>query len=142
KLLLPKPKGNDSYDVEYYWIDKPLRSKVRGELKPVRVFVYYDVAARGYALWAINVTPGNKWYDSLLNLLNQPAAFFAEKEIKVVPIKAEDRYAIKHKKREIPLPPWPDRPTSQLFAEAIGISNIVKTADHPLYADFVSGEEL
>src|SRR5262249_20290125 len=142
KLLLHKPKGQDSMEVEHYCVAKALRGKIRGELKSVRVFPYYSTATRRFALWVVNVTPGNHWYESLQELFAQPPEFFRDQEIRIVPDKENDRYRIKHRDRSCDYPRWPERDVGELLGEAIGTAHFIQSADHPLYRDLTSGKEL
>ena len=138
RLLIHKPKP-DGFDVEYYYIAQHLRSPIRGELKDVRVFLYYSFKTDNYALWVINVTIENSWYESLQTLLNQPPEFFSEKAIRV--FSEKPRYRIKHK----PMPgrvEWPTKSTEELFGEALGPERFISTPDHPIYAALVEGVEL
>lgn len=140
RMLLHKPKA-DGMDVDYYYVDPALRGPIRDELKDVRVFVYYSFTTRAHALWIVNVTLENTWYESVAAFLQKPADFFAENAIKVMSDKGNSRYRVRFK----PLPAhvaWPAKATSQLLGEAIGPSRFITTPDHPLYLDLTEGTEL
>src|SRR5262249_1178855 len=97
KLLLHKPKGPDSLDTDYYFVAKPLRARIGDELKPVRVSLFWSVQTRTHALWIVNVTPDNKWYDSLQDkLFRQPAEFFRQYEVRVFSDRDRGCYRVKH----------------------------------------------
>ncbi len=140
RMLLHKPKA-DGIEVEHYYVAQGLRGPIREELKDVRVFIFYSYTTRTHALWIVNVTLENSWYESLVPLFQQPAEFFAEHAIRVVSDKGNSRYRVKFK----PTPArvvWPAKPTEQLLGEAIGASRFITTPDHPLYLDLVEGVEL
>lgn len=140
RMLLHKPKA-DGMDVDYYYVDPALRGPIRDELKDVRVFVYYSFTTRAHALWIVNVTLENTWYESVAAFLQKPADFFAKNAIKVMSDKDNSRYRVRFK----PLPAhvaWPAMSTSQLLGEAIGPSRFITTPDHPLYLDLTEGTEL
>jgi hypothetical protein len=139
-LLLHKPKA-DGFDVEHHFIDKRLRPAIREELKGVEIFVYYSFTMRAHALWIINVTPENSWYESIASLLKQPSEFFDKFAIRVISDKPNSRYRVKYK----PLPgpvAWPNKSTGQLLGEAFGPSRFITRPDHPIYVDLVEGLEL
>ncbi len=140
RMLLHKPKA-DGIEVEHYYVAQGLRGPIREELKDVRVFVYYSFTTKAHALWIVNVTLENSWYESLVSLFGQSADFFAGNAIRVVSDKANSRYRVKYK----PLPArvaWPAKTTEQLLGEAIGAARFITSPDHPLYLDLVEGSEL
>jgi hypothetical protein len=141
RLLLHKPKGDATIEVEHFHIARDLRPAIHEELKGVQVFVYYSFAARAHSLWVINVTPENSWYESITTLLEQPSEFFAKFVIRVISDKPNSRYRVKYK----PLPgpvAWPKKSTGQLLGEAFGPSRFITRPDHPLYVDLIEGSEL
>jgi hypothetical protein len=143
KLIVHKPKGPDSMDEEFYWVASELRKAIRGELKPVRVVPYFSTPARCHGLWVVKVTLGNPWYTSIQDLVfRQPPEFFATYEVRVFGDKDLGRYRVMRRPRSIQAVTWPERPTGELLAEALGPSHIICSADHPLYVDLVSGEEV
>jgi hypothetical protein len=140
RLLLHKPK-HDSIDVEYYYLDQALRGPIGDELKDVRVFVYFSFTTKAHALWIVNLTPGNSWYESLASLFQQSADFFAQNAIRVASDRGNSRYRAWSK----PLPPraaWPAKTTDLLLGEAIGASHFITTPEHPHYRDLIEGTEL
>jgi hypothetical protein len=140
RLLNHKPKP-DGIEVEHYYVAPHLRSLIRGELKEVRVFVYYSFITSSFALMVVNVTIGNKWYESMQSLLNQPPKFFAEYAIRILSDRDKDEYRVKFK----PMPGnvvWPTKSTEELFGEALGPERFINTPDHPVYAALIEGEEL
>jgi hypothetical protein len=143
KLIVHKPKGEGSADEEYYYVAPELRSKIEGELKGVRVFLYYSVIAHCCGLWLVKVTLDNRWYESLQDrLFRQPPEFFDKYEVRVYSDKAADRYRVKRRARTVQTVRWPDRPIGDLLGEALGPGRIIRTPDHPLYQDLTSGEEV
>ena len=140
RLLIHKPKA-DGIEVEHYYIGSGLRGPIRDELKEVRVFVYYSFQTHTHAIWIINVTVDNSWYESLQALLSQPPSFFAEKAVKISSDKDNDRYRVRAK--ALPsLVTWPSKSTEELLGEALGMGRIINSADHPIYRDLVEGEDL
>jgi hypothetical protein len=140
RMLVHKPKA-DGIEVEHYYVARSLRAPIRDELKDVRVFPFFSFATRSHAIWVVNVTLENTWYESLLALFRQPGEFFAQNAIRVVSDKANSRYRVKYK--PIPGPvAWPAKPTEQLLGEALGPSRFIDTPDHPLYRDLIDGVEL
>ncbi len=140
RLLLHKPKA-DGIEVEHYYVAKGLRAPIHDELKDVRVFGFYSFTTRSHALWIVNVTIDNSWYESLQTLFQQPAGFFEVNAVRVLSDKDNSRYRVKHK----PLPgpvTWPTRSTEELLGEALGHERFITTADHPIYRDLVEGVEL
>ena len=143
KLIVHKPKGEGSADEEYYYVAPELRSKIKGELKGVRVFLYYSVIAHCFGLWLVKVTLDNRWYESLQDLLfRQPPEFFDKYEVRVFSDKPLDRYRVRHRPRTVQTVRWPDRPIGDLLGEALGPGRLIRTPDHPLYLDLTSGEEV
>ncbi len=140
RLLLHKPKA-DGIEVEHYYVARGLRAPIHDELKDVRVFVYFSYTTKAHALWIVNVTIDNSWYESLQTLFQQPAGFFEANAVRVLSDKDNARYRVKHK----PLPgpvTWPTRSTEELLGEALGHERFIMTADHPIYRDLVEGIEL
>lgn len=140
RLLIHKPKA-DGIEVEHYYIDPHLRSPIRDELKEVRVFVYYSFVTHSHALWIVNVTIDNSWYESLQPLFGLPSKFLVENAVRVIPDKANSRYRIRHK----PMPggmAWPTKSTQELLGEALGQERFINSADHPIYRDLIDGAEL
>ena len=140
RLLLHKPKA-DGMEVEHYYVDPRLRGPIRDELKEVRVFGYYSFAMKAHALWIVNVTIDNSWYESLQSLFQQPGDFLAANAIRVISDKDGARYRVKHK--PIPAPvSWPSKPTTELLGKALGPDRFITSADHPIYRDLIEGVEL
>jgi len=140
RLLIHKPKP-DGIEVEHYYVASNLRSPIRDELKEVRVFFYYSFLTRAHALWIVNVTVDNSWYESLQPLLSQPLDFFVQKAIRVISDKAKSRYRVRYK----PMPEkvvWPSKFTEELLGEALGPERFIKSTDHPIYRDLIDGVEL
>jgi hypothetical protein len=143
KLIVHKPKGEDSADEEFYYVTPELRSKIKGELKGFRVFLYHSVIAHCFGLWLVKVTLDNRWYESLQDLLfRQPPEFFDKYEVRVFSDKALARYRVRRRPRTVQTVRWPDRPIGDLLGEALGPGRIIRTTDHPLYQDLTSGEEV
>ncbi len=138
RLLIHKPDP-DSLNVKHFYVAPNLRSPIRGELKDVRVFLYYSFNTDSHAIWVINVNIENSWYESLQTLLNQPPEFFSENAIRV--FSEKPHYRVKHK----PIPgrvEWPTKSTEELFGEALGPERFITTPDHPIYAALIEGGEL
>lgn len=140
RLLIHKPKA-DGIEVEHYYIDSGLRSPIREELKEVRVFVYYSFVAHTYALWIVNVTIDNSWYESLQPLLAQPLPFFEKNAIRVISDKPNSRYRVRYKPLSEKVA-WPTKSTEELLGEALGPERFINSTDHPIYRDLVDGIEL
>jgi hypothetical protein len=140
RMLLHKPNA-DGIEVEHYYVRRNLRGPIREELKDVRVFVYYSFTTRTHALWIVNVTLENSWYETLVPLFQKPAGFFAENAIRVISDKGNSRYRIRFKPMPAPVT-WPAKTTEQLLGEAIGASRFIMSPDHPLYLDLIEGEDL
>ncbi len=140
RMLLHKPKA-DGIEVEYYYVAQELRGPIREELQDVRVFVYYSLTTRAHALWIVNVTLENSWYESLVPLFQQPAEFFDGREIRVLSDKPNSKYRVRHRPRTTPVA-WPSKSTSHLLGEALGPSRFITSPDHPLYVDLTEGSEL
>ncbi len=140
RLLLHKPKA-DGIEIEHFYVAPGLRTPIRDELKEVRVFVYYSFTTHTHALWIVNVTADNSWYESLQRLFGSPLCFFNQNAIRIVSDKSNARYRCFHK----PLPSqvvWPTRPTDMLLGEALGEEHFISSPDHSLYQDLIDGEEL
>src|SRR5262249_28521406 len=98
---------------------------------------------RAHALWVVHVTLDNPWYESLQEkLFRQPTEFFEQSEVRVYSDKDLGRYRVRRRPRSDAAVAWPDRPTGELLYEALGPSRVITTADHPLYRELVSGEEV
>jgi hypothetical protein len=142
RLLVHKPNP-DSFDEEFYHIAKALRGPIQGDLKRVRVFVYYSLLTKTFGLWVIKATPGNSYCDSLKSLLNRPASFFATNAIRVYRRGEEQFYCAKSKPLSAELTVnWPKQETGDLLAAALGPERMITSADHPFYRDLVDGTEL
>jgi hypothetical protein len=140
RLLLHKPTAN-AFEDEYYYVLPTLRTKIRQELKDVRVFLYYSFWTRSFALWIVKVTLGNSWYENLASLFRHPTEFFASKAIRV----SSDQEISRHRVWEMPMPypvNWPAETTDQSLGEALGQKRFITTPDHPLYRDLIEGVEL
>jgi len=140
RMLLHKPRP-DAIDTEYFYVDKALRGLIHDELKEVRVFPYYSLKPKSFALWIINVTLENSWYESLAQLLKQPPEFFRNHAIRVISDKPNGRYRARFK----PMPCeiiWPTENTGKLLAEALGSGHMISSADHPFYRELIEGTEL
>jgi len=140
RLLLVKPRP-DAIETDYYYVAKPLRGPIRDELKDVRVLPYYSVKARTVALWIVNVTPDNPWYQSVAQLLNQPADFLAGHVFLVMSDKANGRYRVRYKDADGEVT-WPTKTTEELLGEALGPERFIDSADHPVYRELIEGTEL
>jgi hypothetical protein len=141
--LIHKPGGPDSIEQEYYYVDPKLRAKIRDDLSQVRIFPYFSTTARQTYLWIVKVSVDNSWYKSLQDrIFRQPPKFFEQKEIKIIAAKELSRYRVKQRERSVKDVPWPVRPVAELLGEAIGKDHFITAADHPLYAELVSGEEI
>jgi hypothetical protein len=139
-LLIHKEKP-DSMDVEYYFVANELRAPIAEELKPCRIFRYYSIKSRTYALWVLHVNEGLDWYESIADLLHRGADFFSRHQIRVKSDRQNDRY------RSFAMPlqrsvEWPQRQTAELLGEALGEHRFIRSADHPVYRELIEGEEL
>jgi hypothetical protein len=139
--LLPYTPPNDRFATDYYFVDKALRDPIRGHIRSVRVFLYYSIPTKTFAIWIVNITPGNSWYESIATLFKQPAEFFSKHKIRVQPDTAEQRRRFRHKEEPRPIT-WPDASTENLLGEALGPGGFIRSADHPVYRDLVEGTEL
>jgi hypothetical protein len=140
RLLQHKPKA-DGIEVDYYFVEPKLRGPIRDELKDVRVFIYWSFATNMHALWIVNVTLGNSWYESLQSALSQPAEFFQQNAIRVIADRDNSKYRVKYK----PLPSsvtWPEETTDQLLGIALGSEKFITTCDHSIYRELIEGVEL
>lgn len=140
RLLLHKEQP-DAIEVHHYFVDRHLRGPIVDELKEVRVFVYYSFQTNTHGLLLLNVTIDNPWYESAQALLRQPAEFFAENAIRIIPDKKNSRYRVRRK----PMPSsvaWPEQSTGELLGEALGPDRFITSADHPIYRDLIDGTEL
>jgi hypothetical protein len=140
RLLLHKQRP-DSIETEYYFIDKALRGPIHDELKDVRVFAYYSFKAKAFALLIVHVTLQNSWYESISQLLKQPADFFKTNAIRIIPDKPNSRYRVRSK----PLPTdvtWPTKSTGELLAEALGADHMITSPDHEIYRELIEGVEI
>lgn len=139
-LLLHKPKA-DGIETEYYYVSPSLRTPIKRELKPCRVYVFYSWLTKMHALWVVHVTPENSWYESLQTVLKQNSEFFVERAIRVMSDKEKSRYEVRHKAASGPVV-WPTKSTSELLGEAIGPDKFITSAAHPLYRDLTDGVDL
>jgi hypothetical protein len=140
RLLLHKSRP-DSIETDYYCVEEPLLDRIQDELKNVRVFPYYSVSAQAIALWIINVTPGNSWYESLVPLFRKPPEFFASHVIRVASDRANGRYRVYIKPAERKVT-WPTTETGALLGEALGPRHFILSAEHPIYRELIEGTEL
>jgi hypothetical protein len=140
RMLLHKPRP-DAIETDYYYIDKALRNPIRDELKEVRVFPYYSLTAKAFALWIVNVTLENSWYESIAPLFKRPAEFFAQNAIRVFSERANSRYRVKCKPNPSDIP-WPTKTTGELLAEALGSEHFIGSVDHAVYRELIEGTEL
>jgi hypothetical protein len=140
RLLAHKPRP-DSMDEEYYFVRHELRKPIQDELKNYRVFVFYGVSSKSFGLWMIPVTDGGSWYESLLPLLSQPSSFFDENEILVKSDKAASVYRVRFRPVTCEVE-WLKQPTENLLGEALGDRGFIISADNPLYASLIGGQEL
>ena len=137
RLLIHKPKA-DGIETEHYYVQPDLRAAIRDELKAIRVFLYVSFTTNEYALWPMNVTLDNSWYESIVPLFKQPTEFFIENEIRVVSDKPNSRYKIKFRPLRSSVT-WPDRPTDELLGEALGEEHFITSPDHELYQELIAG---
>jgi hypothetical protein len=140
RMLLSKPRP-DAIETDYYYIDKSLRGPIRDELKDVRVFTYYSLKAKEFALWIVNVTLDNSWYESLAQLFKQPGDFFTRYAIRVISDKDKGRYRVRYTPRSGEIV-WPTKTTGELLAEALGSEHFIGSTDHPIYRELIEGTEL
>lgn len=140
RLLLHKPNP-DGIEVEHYYVSPELRSSIADELKMCRVFVYFSLVTKTHALWIVNVTVDNSWYESLAPLFRKPADFFSTNWIRVSADKKNSKYRVKHKLM-VDTAIWPAKTTSELLGEALGPDKFITSADHPLYRDLIDGIDL
>ncbi|MBE7464260.1 MAG: hypothetical protein HS116_12345 [Planctomycetes bacterium] len=140
RLLIHKPRP-DAIDSQHFYVAPTLRGRIFDELKQVRVFVYYSLATRMHALWVVNVTPENDWYESLAVLFRQSPEFLAANAVRIVSDKANGRYRIKFKPYAEQVA-WPTQSTSEMLGEALGPDRFITSADHPIYRDLVDGADL
>jgi hypothetical protein len=145
KLLPHKPGGEDTIEEVYYYVPKgDLRDGLSGELKSVRVSLYYALKARRFRLWLVKISPGNDWYDSLSEkVFKQPPGDILKHTWKIASDRVNGFYRVKRR----PIRPdetvtWPDRTVEELLGEAIGRDHVISSPDHELYDDLVSGEEV
>jgi hypothetical protein len=143
KLLIDKPDGPDSVKEIYYYVIPALRHAVAGELKGVRVLLYFSVTAKKFGLWIVKITESNSYYESLHDkLLRQPPEFFGKYQVRVIADKSRDVYIVKRKLRTVQEVLWPNRPMDELLGAALGPEHIIATPDHPLIADLLAEEEV
>lgn len=140
RLLLHKARP-DAIDTEYFYVDKNLRAPIQEELKQVRVFLYYSVKVKSFALWIVHITPDNDWYESLNKLFERPMGFFASNAIRIISDKSNNRYRVKGKQVSLDVA-WPMKSTGELLGAALGADRIIDSADHPLYRELIEGVEI
>jgi hypothetical protein len=139
-MLLYKENPKE-FDYRYFYVDRSLWHRLEGEIRSVRVFVYYSPKARSHAIWIIKVTPGNLWYESLAALFREPGAFFEENEIRIYPNTERTAYGASHRPLESSVR-WPAEATGELLARTIGEAGFIGSADHPIYQSLFGGKEL
>jgi hypothetical protein len=145
KLLVHKPGGEDTIKEEYFYVPKgDLRDDISDELKSVRVVLYFAIKARRFRLWLVKITPGNDFYDSLLDkLFKQPAEVILRHSWKAAADLASGIYRVRKRRlRPNETAVWPDRPMEDILGEALGQDHVISSPDHELYDDIVSGEEV
>lgn len=140
RLLIHKSKA-DGMDTEHYFVSPDLRVPIWDELRAVRVFNFYSLSARMHALWVVNMTSGNPWYESLAALFRQPQSFFRGNQIRVIADKPHGLYKVKYKPCDVEVL-WPEQSTEDMLGEALGPDRFITTDGHPLYEDLTSGKEL
>jgi hypothetical protein len=140
RMLLHKPRP-DAIETDHYYVEKALRGAIRDELKEVRVFTYYSLKLKTFALWVVNVTLENSWYESIAQVFKRPPEFFAKNAIRVVLDKANGRYRVLYKPVTLDIH-WPTKTTNELLGEALGHDHFISSADHPVYAELIEGTEL
>ena len=140
RVLIHKPQ-NDSLDTHYYYVAPELQGAIRDEMKLVRLFLYWSTMVKQFALWPINVTEGNSWYESIAPLFKKyDQTFFDGHEIKIIPSKEISRYKVK----KCPIKEaveWPSRSMEEIVSEAFG-NMLITQPSHEVYADLVAGELL
>ena len=138
RALIHKPQ-KDSPETHYYYVAPELQGPIRDELKLVRLFLYYSAMTEEFAIWPVNVTVGNSWYESIAPLFKKyDQDFFDSNEIKVVPSTENGRYKIRRRAVEESVT-WPSQPMEEMVAEAFG-EQLITEPSHEVYADLVAGE--
>ena len=51
-FLIHKPKA-DGIETEYYFVNPNLRSAIRDELKPIRIFLFFSFTTNDFGLWTL-----------------------------------------------------------------------------------------
>jgi hypothetical protein len=144
KLLKFQPESPDkpnqrSQKAKWFYVDEPLQQKIKSELCYAWVLPFLSVETNICRLWAIRVTTGNSWFETLhTKILSKPAEFFTDFEFNIQA--REINHRVKRRPRTHN-PPWPNKSTNVLLSEALG-ENIIATADHPFYASLIDGEEV
>jgi hypothetical protein len=138
--LLPRPTGPNGLEVEHFFVAPDLRGPVREEIRDVVVYPFFSHSTRTFALWIVNVTPDNSWYESIAPLFQQPANFYAHHAFRVISDRPNGRYRVKYK--PAPSPDWPSQSTEALLGEALGPLKFIRSADHRVYQELLEGDDL
>jgi len=138
KLLVRKP---NAFDVEYYSVDPKLRKRIASEIKQVRVIPYYNISAKCYGLWIINVFVGNSWYESQRSLLSRDDKFFDANKIRMRSDKESRLYRFFALSLETTVNKPPDT-TGELLGQALGEDHFIRDINHPVYQSLIEGEEI
>jgi hypothetical protein len=73
--------------------------------------------------------------------LKQPPEFFKNNAVRIISDKARGDYRVKFKPATEAVI-WPEKPTSELLGEALGVDRFITSVAHPIYADLIAGSEL
>lgn len=139
--LLVYRANPDDFGQDYYYVLQNLRDPIRDQIRKVRVFLYFSVAVKSFALWIIKISPGNSWYENLNALLNKDKIFFETSQLRIKPDLAEKRDRIKRKDFTDKIE-WPTKTTEELLGEALGEDHFIRATDHPIYMELTDGEEV
>lgn len=140
RLLVHKSNPKD-FDEEYYYVEDQLRGPIHDELKAVHIVVFYSFSMKENVLWIRKVTPGERWYESLVPLFQHPPEFFKENAIRIRSDMSRKQYRVSTKPVPGPVT-WPSKTTGVLLGEKLGASGFITSPDHPLYRDLTEGTEL
>jgi hypothetical protein len=137
--LLAVRTGPGGLEVRHYFVAPHLRGGISG-MRPVVVVPWWSLRDKRWHLWIVNYNPGSSWYDSLRCLLEQPPEFYRGKCFTVESVKTLARYRPRWYESDVEVPAAPGRPVGALLGEALGESNFIRDASHPVYRRLTDGE--
>ena len=134
------------YGSNWYWVNPAIRHAIRDYVKDVMIIPCYLLQARVWNIWIVSVN-STQWWRSVEPLFRQPAEFYAESALRVIPDTDQGCYKFKHDlisqlEFRATAPSLPTRPVEQLFGETLGETRIIESLDHQVIRNLTRGNVL